>query len=714
MQLLFQIYSDEVIKYLYSLSVKYEPFIDQLNQKYLNVLDIDNSNPLTWPYYINIQGKYHQADIKAYINDIDNPQILDKEYLDINESLREYYQYNFDKLLDIVKLYPTASEVIKCSIFPLNVSIENAIDAPNLSLLGYHQDYLNKNESDDIVGFTKNMLSYIDYRWYIDSFHVEDMYPHVWWSMLWFLLYAGIMTKRILNIKTGNAHDFHIIEFLLSKGFNNCVYLFNNNIKLFLYKNFHYLEKHKGKNYLLDIINTYILKPLGYNLYKYSIFKHTEDRQQYADWKPEIAITENSKDNTFKSDESPIPLEDFLDQLYDNNLTNKNDTLYKSNLENKIKFNKWNWLLTKYLSLQRSEIDTFYDRYLYGIIFDTFVYLLSNNQLNYLIQLDDILNSSSLSSINSVTPTELIYLYNYCVMKYLNIPYSDNNSSYILPTSYHCFNIKRNVTIDDIYILGKRQYISEYIDVDKFFKDLDYSNLDRMIYSRTQLYDYVQHIFNTIIGILIKIRANGNLNYTLAANSLLNQVIDHSAITIQIPDNIPGNTYSDWFNVRPDILGLVNSLSKNELKNMSINIFRFIISLDNKFSSYIGSPELVVDTKCLFEILKRFNSYNITYKTKLSYEKLIIPYSLFRIGNEYSMSSRKLVSPSNIQGLTVNTKKVIIKNNISCINETNIVSKNVHDYSKQLIIDVCSNTKLSSTDCGKILLQFPIYLKIIS
>lgn len=151
---------------------------------------------------------------------------------------------------------------------------EDPIKSQNLTMLGYDENMFQINEQRSIYTALNNLLEMVRERWWVDEFTYEDMYSITHQAILWHLMYLTIYSQRILNIKTSRVNNFHIWNYLNSKGLDDYRDILSIDQALFLYRNINYLLKNKGTQSNFSILIGALLRPLRVTMYSKSVVQN--------------------------------------------------------------------------------------------------------------------------------------------------------------------------------------------------------------------------------------------------------------------------------------------------------------------------------------------------------------------------------------------------------------------------------------------------------
>jgi len=595
------LYHTEIVRFLHTVSIKYDPFIEIMNRRYP---DMVNENDITsYPYYINMSGEYHERDKKIYTN---NNILISKSSLDNNEHIRLMYKNDLVSLYDLYKEYPRHNGIIKASIYPIRPSgIEELHKLPNMSLIGYDTSYLDSNERDSIVNFLHEYLTTIREEWFTNMYNNEDLFHTTFYSMIWNLLYMGIRTKRICNLRSDNVHNSHIISDLMSRGYKDCKLFSNRNITKFLYANTSYLDKKRGTNDNLLLIRDHILSKTGYDLYSYIARK----RDSFIEHgKPVTHLYKTTLEGDIDKD-SKITIDEFRNLLKLHNIIPDIDNiLLDKQIESANSTNRFTDRYTKYLLMQQRNDIIRYEPLLYSMLFDITMQKYSENK--YTVKYDfeiDIMNIDYDIPINKLDARDLFYLFNYCMLKYINkIPNE-------LPTEYIGIQIADSSNINTtFYPFNVKDSIDNYVN-SKDIVDRFNANTKDIISNKSDYYDMMKSIFNTYTELSIMSEDNYGERDKNAIHMLQRQLLTSGKISIPLmSDEI--TTYDKYFELRKDLSSILEDYERPEdYLLIANNIMLKILNLDNSFSNHVSTIDILTNIDCLFDILRRFTSYTVTF-----------------------------------------------------------------------------------------------------
>ena len=291
-----ELYIKEPIDFLRTVTLKNSLFVDHIlrndvQPEYQDVIP-DSLNP----YYRHMNGEYildgdttvvngkeiknneiyRRLDTMMYITSLDTQETVPftKEMLKKHPKTASMYRIPGTYYSKLCEKYPQCTDLIKSIVYPIS-DINEAISADNFTLLQYDEDLLKSNERSSIIEALNRTLDMIRERWTVKEFTYEDMFAVVHQGIVWQLLYLTIFAQRILNIRTSKAHEFHIWNYLTSKGVGDYRDVMSLNQALFFYRNINYLLRNKGTQKNFSILIGALLKPLNVALYSKSIVQNT-------------------------------------------------------------------------------------------------------------------------------------------------------------------------------------------------------------------------------------------------------------------------------------------------------------------------------------------------------------------------------------------------------------------------------------------------------
>lgn len=283
-------------KLIQSMVIKSELHAQLINEeielKYPNV-GVDNTDPTTWKYYLNLAGLQHELNKDIYITSFDTQEeILFNSYnLSIHIQTRKNYLYGTKNYYILLKQYPEEELFIQGSLYP--VDIHKAIAARDMQIISYDKSLVEPQESSLIYELQKFIDEY-DVRWNVKAFVSSDeLYPAAQYGIFILNLLQKLINVRLSKCMTHEAHSFHIKSYLASHyGLDQYVDYMTLQQSMFLYKNIRYIERNIGK---VETFKTLVKKLIEdrniMSLYELSIRQLHEVNE---DFRPEL-LTKKTK-----------------------------------------------------------------------------------------------------------------------------------------------------------------------------------------------------------------------------------------------------------------------------------------------------------------------------------------------------------------------------------------------------------------------------------
>lgn len=259
-----KIYLEQNKTLIQTMSVKMHSTIDGINEnvKFMHGEgSVNENNPATWKYYLNVAGIYHFTDVPMEIVSLDTLEkiIFTRESLEVHRKTKEGYKFGSTYYKALVKQYPEQEQLILGILYPCD--IDKAIAAEEGSILSYPEELVEPQEATLIMEFDEWFKKYVS-RWHVRAFSMTDsLYNTAQQAIMFLNAYPKLLNLRLARCKTLEAHSFHIRQYL---GSHNELdkYLPYLTLKqaLWLYRNILYVERNSGKtdNFreLIDILLT--------------------------------------------------------------------------------------------------------------------------------------------------------------------------------------------------------------------------------------------------------------------------------------------------------------------------------------------------------------------------------------------------------------------------------------------------------------------------
>lgn len=272
-------YVEEIMALARSLVIKSSASAISIN-KYMNErgFQISTDDPLTWKYYLNLSGQYHDYDESMNIISLDTGNVIPFTIsgLEGHVLTKQFYKPGMTYYNEVVAKYPEQEVLIRGILNPIDIEV--AIAAPDFSILHYDDEYVESNELNLITQLNVLCDSF-NKRWNNPNYSVsDDLYVTANLAVLHHSILTWILNIRLENCKTRHAHSFHIKEYLKSHGrLDSYLEYLTKSQMLFLYRNILYIERNVGKNETFEWLIENILTNRGIGLAEFNLHHNLED-----------------------------------------------------------------------------------------------------------------------------------------------------------------------------------------------------------------------------------------------------------------------------------------------------------------------------------------------------------------------------------------------------------------------------------------------------
>ncbi len=303
-QTLHQIYQSKAIVLARTMVVKFHSIAEAVNKTLIaDGYYVDETDPTTWKYYMNMFGEYHQYDhdrllalsggqdefIQIKVAGDNQPVDVNftKELLygeDADLAVANEYRFNTHYYNALITKYPEFEDLILGVLNPVAKDISISANEGEILYCGgylktylasglYHyvrQDYGPISENFLIEANEENLITILQSyiygflgRWWNANYAVtNDLFQAYFYGFLMMTIPQILGNVRIGNAKTPMVHSFHIREHLESYGNLGWVteYL-SKGVLLWLYRNLIWLTANSGKAKVFDGIIENVLTP---------------------------------------------------------------------------------------------------------------------------------------------------------------------------------------------------------------------------------------------------------------------------------------------------------------------------------------------------------------------------------------------------------------------------------------------------------------------
>tara|TARA_B100000700_G_scaffold208593_1_gene229311 strand:+ start:62639 stop:64720 length:2082 start_codon:yes stop_codon:yes gene_type:complete len=586
----YRIYLNQIMHLSKTMVVKSSLVAESINRHFQMMgKPVDQANPQTWKYYMNLSGLYHSTDRMMRVTSMDTLETIDftKEELTRHRATRDAYVYGSRYYKELVREFPDQENLILGILNP--VDINKAIEAEDGTILHYDKKMVEVQEHTlmaDIETWIKNFFL----RWNVAGYSlVDEYYTAAMLGVMFSHLPNEILNARLERCHTNEVHSYHIREYLASfNGLDRYIPYMTLKQKLFLYRNIAYLQRNSGKKETFDILLQKMITERNLPLAAYEMFHNTTDIVE--ELKPEVEMRRIPLNDHPGDGSSNIrTIDDLLEKQYpiaDGNIREKPEALVETRMlmENA----QGNRLPTK--TLESAILDTT-DSVPFTqeeAILNHWIYLAGTDRFTAIVNVPNPTTGVSLPL--TVKEAFLIYLYAFNKardVEFLTIPpiWARNVIKTNPPTLDQLRDIVDTSLVDDSYINEMRKLqppVGSYISV-AGFRDFCYEvfkaqNAHRNIYAQQEDPD---------------------------VSAMLEAINMHLYHDVKIDFGI-GENYKDWLELRGfDIL----DLGVLDLDLLANNIVSAVMGEDVGISgSVLGDLQ-----KNMLEVMSHLSSYSIHY-----------------------------------------------------------------------------------------------------
>lgn len=270
----YRLYVDSMILMAKTIVIKSEATASAMNLGFTERgMDVDEDDPTTWKYYLNLSGRYHSTDTPMTVTSLDTREEIsfDVQTLSVHRRTLRDYAFGTRFYDQLVARYPAQRDLIHGILNP--VDINTAIAAPDGKILYIDQFLIEENETN-LVSQIQDRIDAFMLRYNVAEFAlVDDLYPAAHLALLFLNLPLFIEDARLTNCHTEQVHSFHIRQYLASHGrLDAYISHLDKEQMLFLYRNILYIQRNAGKQdtfeWLVDKIMSHRMLPVAeFNLH---------------------------------------------------------------------------------------------------------------------------------------------------------------------------------------------------------------------------------------------------------------------------------------------------------------------------------------------------------------------------------------------------------------------------------------------------------------
>ena len=328
----YQIYLDKCMLLAKSIVVKSNYIVLQMNEsvKSRNVT-VEDHNPKTWKYYLNVSGQYHPFDKRMYVKSVDTQETIEfnLDNLSQHRATKKAYQIGTVLYDELLSRYPNQEILILGILYPCD--IEKAIKAKDGEILAYPKELVEENE----YSFMKDLQDWIYGYKYKREAPVygfsDELWPIANLGIFYLFMLLAILNIRKSKCKTNEAHSYHVRRYLASHGFlDDYMDVMTLKQSLRFYMNINWIERNLGKREVQTWLINEVMTARNLPIAEYSL-KH-----DFTDQLKDIYPVNFFKKKSINGLEKTTP----ADNLSLSQLLIKEDPLAKGNPASRRDFEK--------------------------------------------------------------------------------------------------------------------------------------------------------------------------------------------------------------------------------------------------------------------------------------------------------------------------------------------------------------------------------------
>jgi hypothetical protein len=263
-QAYYDLYITSVKTLAKTMVIKSAASADAINAYVTNAfgLAVDETNPASWKYYLNMTGLYHQIDTPMTVISLDTQQtiVFNVPNLQIHLATKKAYAYGSQYYTDLVARYPLQEELILGILNPVDITA--AIAAADSSILWSDPTLVESNETN-LIPQLQTWINGFMFRWNVANYAlVDSLYVSAQLIPLYGFLPAAILAIRFANCRTLYANTYHVQEFLASNAqLDSYMDYLQQGQALWLYRNIRYIQRNPGTQATFNWLMQNILTP---------------------------------------------------------------------------------------------------------------------------------------------------------------------------------------------------------------------------------------------------------------------------------------------------------------------------------------------------------------------------------------------------------------------------------------------------------------------
>lgn len=313
-QTLHQIYQSKAIVLARTMVVKFHSIALATNEVVREAgYSVDENNPASWKYYMNMFGEYHPYDhdrllelsggeskyirIKVAGETVAVDANFNKALLfgeNADQGVANEYRFNTQYYKTLVSKYPEFEDLILGVLNPVSPAISLVADDGEILYCGGYlrvqladgsfiyerQNYgpltenylIEPNEENLIYYLREHINTYLGRWWNVNYVATHDLFLAQFVALMTLTIPQILGNIRLINAKSPNVHSFFIRQNMESMGRLGwvCEYL-SLEVLLWLHRNVSWLDVNRGKTKAFKAILDNVLSPSGVKLSGYRL-----------------------------------------------------------------------------------------------------------------------------------------------------------------------------------------------------------------------------------------------------------------------------------------------------------------------------------------------------------------------------------------------------------------------------------------------------------
>lgn len=275
----YEIYRRKVLDLAHTMVVKSRATADAINTHLdMRGVYVNDRDPYTWKYYLNLNGQYHSSDERMSVRSLDTLQIIEfsRDNLLLHRATAREYVFGSSFYQALVERYPEQETLIRGIMNPVEMDV--AIEAEDGQILYYDEKLVEENETNlipQLDAWSRQMF----HRWNLTAYAaVDNLYAASFLAVYYTQVPLAIMNIRQANCHTIYAHSFHILEFLAGQGrLDRYADALTRRQLLWLYRNIRYIHRNVGKHATFELLMQNIMTERGFPLAAWNMEHNTAD-----------------------------------------------------------------------------------------------------------------------------------------------------------------------------------------------------------------------------------------------------------------------------------------------------------------------------------------------------------------------------------------------------------------------------------------------------